>query len=150
MYQGDYVAAFPDIIIELDPDYVGAGSLAGQALFEDHDNAMRTGEHREAGIFLAAGPAILARAEPLADLRLVDTPATALYALDLAVPEQFDGRVLAEIFDERYLAAHPPRYEEAQPYPAAGDDAAVGGEDELSPEQQQELENRLRGLGYLE
>jgi predicted AlkP superfamily phosphohydrolase/phosphomutase len=149
-YQGESVTAFPDVIIELDPDYVGAGSLAGRALFEDHDNAMRTGEHREAGIFVAAGPDIVARAEPLPDLRLVDTPATALYALDLAVPKQFDGRVLAEIFEEAYLAAHPPHYEEAQPYSAADGDSSADAVDELSPEQQQELETRLRGLGYLE
>jgi predicted AlkP superfamily phosphohydrolase/phosphomutase len=144
IYQGDSVASFPDVILELDPDYVGAGSLAGRALFEDHDNAMRTGEHREAGIFLAAGPAIAARSGPLADLRLVDAPATVLYALGLAVPSQFDGRVLVEIFDETSLAARPVRYEDARPY-AAADEV-----DELSLEQQEELENRLRGLGYLE
>lgn len=148
IYQGDNVSAFPDIIIELDPDYVGAGSLAGRALFEDHDNAMRTGEHREAGIFLAAGPAIAPRDEPLAGLRLVDTPATSMYVLDLAVPKQFDGRVLEEIFVQAYLEARPPRYEDVQPYSAAEPTDQVV--DELSPEQQQELENRLRGLGYLE
>lgn len=128
----------------LDPDVIGARSLAGSSLLEPHPDPMRPGEHREDGIFLAAGPQIAQLAEPLPHLRLVDTPATILYALGLPVPTDFDGRPLLEIFTPAFRQQNPLRYEEASAPLVQGHDSA------FSDAESEGLEERLRGLGYLE
>lgn len=144
LFQGPYVQEFPDVILVLDPDVIGARSLAGSSLLEPHPDPMRPGEHREDGIFLAAGPQIAQLAEPLPHLRLVDTPATILYALGLPVPTDFDGRSLLEIFTPAFRQQNPLRYEEASAPLVQGHDSA------FSDAESEGLEERLRGLGYLE
>lgn len=75
-----------------------------------------------------------------------DVTATILYALDVAIPAGLDGRVLTELFDPAYLAAHPVRIDQATPMPTA---PAAGGA-LLSDHEEAELAERLRSLGYLE
>lgn len=143
LFHGRYVSDFPDVILVLKPEYVGAGSLAGTSLFEGHPHPIRPGEHREDGIFIAAGANIAANGEQT-ELQLLDVPATVLYALDVPVPEQFDGRVLSHIFSRVYQQSVPVRHQ-TLPTPAASEPAAA-----LSAAEADEVEKRLRGLGYLE
>ena len=146
LYDGPYVHDFPDVILVLEPEYIGAGSLAGSSLFEPHPDPMRPGEHREDGIFIASGPRVVPRPGALPNLKLWDVTATILYALDVAIPAGLDGRVLTELFDPAYLAAHPVRIDQAAPMPTA---PAAGGA-LLSDHEEAELAERLRSLGYLE
>jgi predicted AlkP superfamily phosphohydrolase/phosphomutase len=145
LYQGPYVSQFPDIIIVLDPDYVGMRSLAGTQLVEPHQ-PFRPGDHRPDGIFAIAGPHI--QPQPQADLpnlHLADLSATLLYLQGVAVPDSFTGRVLQEVFDPAYWQAHPPTYTTSE-MPTATANSSHG----YSLDEQAELEKRLRGLGYLD
>ena len=145
LYQGPHVESFPDVILVLDPDYICSASLAGSSLIEFHA-PMRSGEHRQDGIFIAAGPSIAQRGE-LSNLRLLDVPPTILYSMDLPVPSFFDGQVLKEAFDPAYLSAHPVQSQEWPSIPRAAEQAEQAG---FSEAEQAEIEGRLRGLGYLD
>ena len=143
LYQGPYVDDFPDVILVLNPDYIGASSLAGSSLVEQH-YPTRSGEHRQDGIFIVAGPSVLPQGE-LANLNLLDVPPTILYAMGLPIPATFDGRVLEEIFVPAYLAAYPIQIQDLL-LPSKKEDTGIG----YSKVEQEQLRERLRGLGYIE
>jgi predicted AlkP superfamily phosphohydrolase/phosphomutase len=143
LYTGTYVEEFPDVILVLDPDYIGAGSLAGTALIEPHSTPMRPGEHRQEGIFIAVGPDIERRPN-LEGLNLIDVPATVLYAMGLPVPVHFDSQVMTDIFSPACLCQNPiqtKRYEIPEVAPSL---QVYSGKDQVR------LEARLRSLGYLD
>ncbi len=70
-----------------------------------------------------------------------DVAPTMLYLLGEPVPTALEGRVLEEAIDGSLLDARPPEYRDATdvPAPTAGGVPPAG-----------DLEERLRGLGYLE
>jgi predicted AlkP superfamily phosphohydrolase/phosphomutase len=145
LFHGPHVPEFPDIILILDPDYVGGKSVAGKQLVEP-EVPFRSGEHRADGIFAAFGPHIRPTAD-LPGLQLTDVTATAYYLLGVPVPDDLDGRVLAEIIDPARWAQAPPQYATVPLSAAttAGDAAAS-----YSDDQEAAVEERLRSLGYLE
>jgi len=146
LYDGPYVEEFPDVILVLDPDYIGAASLAGTSLVEPHPHPMRPGEHRRDGIFIAAGAPILPQGE-LSGLHLRDVPPTILFSLGLPNLSSFDGRVLLEIFKPECLETHPLLVEESpRDTRPAGHPQGEG----YSADEERSIMDRLRGLGYLE
>jgi hypothetical protein len=73
----------------------------------------------------------------------MDIPATLLYLHAVPIPEDYDGRVLAETLDPDVMAQRPIRYR-------AGDgDARVQPETALGAEESDQVLRHLRGLGYL-
>jgi len=95
------------------------------------------GTHRLMGILVAAGPSFQAASSP-SGARLVDLAPTILHGFGLPVPDDMDGRVLAELFREQQPVATmlvgQPGQQEAEP---------------LSADETASLEERLRALGYL-
>ena len=100
-----------------------------------------SGCHRANGIFLAHGPHIRAGGR-IEGANIVDLAPTILYTFGLPVPRDMDGRVLTRLFAGDYLAHLPVEFETAG-VTSSGESYA------LSLEETQELEERLRGLGYL-
>ena len=72
---------------------------------EDPLRVDRTGTHHKEGILIASGPAIAPNRRTRA--RLIDVAPTVLAAMGLSSSEQFEGRVLEELFAEAFLAEHP-------------------------------------------
>jgi hypothetical protein len=146
-------------LYELEPTYEPTSEVSPEGIFRDVTDEGE-GMHRPDGIFLAWGPDIVAgclTTQPV----LADLAPTILYALSLPVPAGLDGRVLSEIFDPAYMAAHPVSVDQA-----AGADE-VGGPVALPPatsgrladedlrqaiysaEDERLIRERLMGLGYL-
>lgn len=142
LFSGPYVTEFPDVILILNPDYIGALSLVGSQLVESHV-PFRSGEHRPDGIFLAVGSNIQSQSD-LPSLQLADVPATVLYLLDVPVPTLYDGRILREIIDPTYWQTHPPQSQELPPIQPTIQETPYSLDDES------DLDQRLRSLGYLE
>ena len=149
LYYGPCVDEFPDVILVLNPDYVVASSLAGSSLVEPHPHHHRPGEHRQDGIFIAAGPSILPQSE-LPNLNLLDVPPTILYAMGLPVPSSFDGRVLEETFDPICLSTHPILIQDLGGSPSLSDSSESLAESGYSEEEEASIEERLRELGYID
>lgn len=143
VFDGSYVADFPDIIMILKPEYVGGGSLAASQLIEQHI-PFRSGEHRPDGIFAAIGPHVQSIADVPA-LNLVDISATVLYLLNVPIPDDFDGRILYEILNPGYLENNPPRFQQVQ----AKEDE-ITSDTLYSQDEEAEIVERLRSLGYME
>ena len=99
----------------------------------------REGTHREDGVFLAYGAGIAQGKRVSADI--ADSTPTILAMLGLRIPDDMEGKVIAEAFD-------PPVHTETEPARRVSrevSDAAV-----YSEEDAETLTERLRDLGYLE
>ena len=101
------------------------------------------GTHRLDGIFVVSGPDLKRGAE-IKDARLIDFAPTLLHLFGLAVPEDMDGRVLADAFRPEFLATHPVKWGAASGISES--DRTSGYTDEESAK----VEERLQALGYLE
>ena len=106
-----------------------------------------TGDHRPQGIIIANGLSIRPGVEPV-EASLLDVAQTVLHLLGIDVPEDVDGRVLAELLDQDSIVASP------QPVLAtafAGLNNDLGDADDFHYPQQEEAEvkQRLADLGYL-
>jgi predicted AlkP superfamily phosphohydrolase/phosphomutase len=106
------------------------------------------GHHREAGVFIAAGPGVRVGAE-VGALSIVDVAPLILHRLGLPVPDDVDGRVPVEVLEPGELAARPPRSVPAAE-PAVAVAAVAAADLELDEEEQASVMHRLKALGYVE
>lgn len=145
LYQGPAVSGAPDVVTLCGPGYqvlvpheiplYGQGAPTG--LFASHK---WSGRHEQYGVFALAGPGIAAGLE-LTDAAMPDVTPTLLYALDEAVPESMDGRVLAGAFTAETLAGRPPKATTATAATAGA--AGTGGEAAA------QIADELSDLGYM-
>ncbi len=104
------------------------------------------GTHYPTGVFMAAGPG-LARGVTLPAMDLVDIAPALLHSLDLTVPSDLEGRVVAGLFDPDYLAAHPVR----QGGPTVRPDSyALMEQHTLAADEEAQIIKQLQALGYME
>ena len=101
------------------------------------------GTHRLYGIVIAGGPALRSGAE-IANARLIDIAPTLLHLLDVPVPEDMDGKVLADAYQLDFLASRPIRSG------AASGTSATDRPGGYTNEEAAKVEERLQALGYLE
>ncbi len=149
LYAGPELAKIPDLIVEFrDYAWLGKGNLTGRTptIWDTiapraHPGATYAGSHRPDGIFVLAGPAARAGVELSAGI--ADVAPTALYLLGEPIPEELEGRLLAEAIEPALLDGRPPEYAE----PA---EVEVGAPRPYDAEGAAEVEERLRSLGYLE
>lgn len=102
---------------------------------------LNNGGHRLHGIFVMAGPGVQA-GQQFTEGVLWDLAPTILHYAGLPVPDDMDGRVLTEVFTPQWLAEHP-----VQTMAGAGETAR--GVD-YGAEEQALIDERLRGLGYVQ
>jgi predicted AlkP superfamily phosphohydrolase/phosphomutase len=160
IYRGEQVERAPDLLIDWNLDrgysYLSGRSLedhSGQSLrrlapheFHSHEMATRGGSHRPNGILMAMGGPFGRGGVEGASLG--DLTPTILFCQGLGIPQEIEGRVLAELFSSEFLSAHAPqRIAAAQMRPAA--DAVEAPADNYTDEEREIIERRLRDLGYL-
>ncbi len=105
------------------------------------ERELYSGTHTMEGVFALCGPGIR-RGARVEGASVMDVMPTLLHALGLPVPTSVDGRVLLDVFADPL--AHPVR---------TSDDSAtatVTAKAALSAQDEQEVVERLRGLGYLD
>ena len=142
IYQGDHMTEGPDIVfLPKDMRYNGFGLYQFSSRSWLEPSFDRSGGHRMDGILMATGPGI-SRNTQLEDAALIDIAPTVLAAMDVPIPDDMDGKVLTDVFEEGYFTQHPIRY-------TKGSEQGIQEKVELSPEQEEEIKERLRGLGYL-
>lgn len=143
LYEGPFLDLLPDVVFDLGngPYLASDAPVAGQVV-EPLPGGFVQGRHRPLGIFVAAGPHIRQGVQ-LDGASIVDVAPTVLYGMGLPVPEDMDGRPLLEIFTCEYRAANPVRT--APPVASDGVESRPG----YDAEEAEEMERRLRGLGYV-
>ncbi|MBN1483085.1 MAG: alkaline phosphatase family protein [Chloroflexia bacterium] len=141
VYQGPYVETFPDVILTLDPEVGCSPSLRGKAIIEAIETPRRPGDHRREGVWMLRGGPI--RPGEVKEARHIeDVMPTILYFLDQELPDDLDGQIITTPVEQSYLAENTVRY---RPATATERQGAFGQDSE----EQELVEDRLRGLGYL-
>jgi predicted AlkP superfamily phosphohydrolase/phosphomutase len=137
---GPYLERGPDLHIMMDgyrtiafPLFAADGKIISQQIRGD------SGSHRRSGVLIAAGP-VFQCGQTVHGARIIDLAPTLLHALGLPVPEDMDGQVLQAALAPAYQA-RPVAHQSAAPQAAAPTD--------FTPDEQAEVEDRLRALGYL-
>lgn len=142
IYQGPYAELAPDLIFELARGYRVSDLKVDRDLLHPL-TPVPLGFHEREGVYGLSGPGIGSDADvPVPSIQ--DLMPTLLYALGVPVPRDLDGRVMLEIFAPDWRAAHPCRYED----PAREKPAATASP--YSHDEARAIEERLRGLGYVE
>jgi predicted AlkP superfamily phosphohydrolase/phosphomutase len=149
LFAGACLELLPDLIVEFeDYAWLGKGALTyrtdeiwDEIAIADGSPESYVGSHRHDGVFALRGPA--ARAARL-DARIEDVAPTILYLLGEPIPPELEGRVLLEGIDEALLDERLPEYSEEEAT------VAVGGRRVYAADAGDEVEARLRGLGYVE
>ncbi len=112
LYSGEKSDLLPDIIFTInDWRCVVIEDRFDRPLFEEKPFSTRhTGTHRLNGIFLAYGPGIK-KGYKITDAKIYDIAPTVLHIFGLPIPNDMDGRVLMEIFEEdSEFAKRKPKY----------------------------------------
>jgi predicted AlkP superfamily phosphohydrolase/phosphomutase len=103
----------------------------------------RSGQHRSNGILMAAGHGI-DRGADLQGASIMDLLPTILYALDLPVPDDVDGRALVDIFAPEFVQGKELVFAESTETLLRSEMPEL-----YSAADEEDVERRLRGLGYL-
>ncbi|WP_049925539.1 alkaline phosphatase family protein [Halopiger goleimassiliensis] len=130
--------ASPDLVVNGIDGYESRTTITDEVL---GDTGTYAASHRSTGIMLCRGPSI----EPGATLRgarVVDVAPTLLHGIGRPVPTNADGRVLFDAFD--------PESRPARTKVARTDVTRTDREDGDVDEDFTDVEDRLKGLGYME
>jgi predicted AlkP superfamily phosphohydrolase/phosphomutase len=148
-YHGPYANGSPDIIVSMKPDYLCDHRLGHYSSIVTGVQLPDGGSHHPEGIFVANGPDVKASSEPLSGVKIEDVAPTVLYLMGLPIPSDMDGRVLTEIVAPGCLECRPINAgEPLGRWPS--EEAAVFGDEIVSGEDEEEIRERLRGLGYVD
>jgi predicted AlkP superfamily phosphohydrolase/phosphomutase len=145
----------PDLVLE-----AAEGYKPSLGLYDTRFSAegVHDADHHPEGIFFAYGPDVAPGSRP-ADAAVVDVAPTVLHGLGETIPHDTDGRVLSEVFaDGSPTAERPIATREYAAEARTGDPADGSGsgpdrgeaDEAVAEEDFEDVENRLRGLGYLE
>ena len=129
----------PDLVVRGAGEYQTVQSITDSVFA---DSGAKIASHRSEGIFLARGPVIEAEGK-VENANAIDVAPTLLHALGEPIPANADGRVLTELFAPDSEPAGRPI--ETRVY--ANERSAPSETDESDFE---DVEDRLRGLGYME
>jgi predicted AlkP superfamily phosphohydrolase/phosphomutase len=151
VYRGPYVEEAPDLLIKWDLEVIrdnlcysgGERSIIVRPDKDASHGNRWNGSHRPEGVFIAHGPHIK-QGVAVADASIYDITPTVLYLQNRPVPLDTDGKVLTGIFTEERLSAYPVQWYE----PERSDAKSAGTQ--LNREEERQIEERLRGLGYIE
>jgi len=156
IYWGEYVKDSPDIVIMWKDDkYVSRPSYTSKSneylriigleeLRKLEFNLQANAQHRRDGIFLMKGRAVKKGVE-LKNLSIMDLTPTILYLLGQFVPNDMDGRVIGEAFNEDFFSNNPVKFTNV----STGEKTDSSEGEIYSDEDNTVIEERLKGLGYL-
>lgn len=137
-FSGPFLEDAPDVLIDGPRrSRLRMSLMPGHGLFVD---AVHAG-HDEVGIFYAVGPGVR-RGATVEGARLLDVTPTLLYQSGLPLTEDMDGRVLEEIFTDEFRSD--------RRIDRFGTSVLTDHSEEVFSEgEREELEGRLRDLGYI-
>lgn len=147
LYHGDYVKYAPDLIVICN---AGCQVIAPNELLyfnKDYSDALFlshrwSARHEKHGIFVLHGPAVKKNIE-IKGSRVTDIAPTVLYLMNEAIPEYMDGNVLDDAIEKEYITENPVRHES---YVVQQESTGM----KLSEEEEKDIAEKLKGLGYIE
>jgi len=156
IYSGAYSDLTPDLLIEWKnynyiqrPSFLAKGGgfievLEGKELELAERMSRPSGIHRPEGIVLCAGKGVK-KGKRIQDAKLMDLHPTILYAMDLPIPEEVEGKVIEELFEPSFLSENPINIRYSGK--VASDSPAKKA---FTDEESDIIKERLSGLGYID
>src|SRR6185369_2446973 len=149
IWHGPRIEEAPDLILLPEDDgdiFYGLSDFGSSRIWDETYRS--SGMHRDNGLLVAAGPNVrrpdaASVPAPFPGASIIDLAPTILYLLDQEIPDDMDGQVLTSILDPELVRTRPIRRG------AGGSDAGRGPLQEYSAEEEAEVMQRLRDLGYL-
>jgi predicted AlkP superfamily phosphohydrolase/phosphomutase len=142
IYEGPYLDQAPDLILRPRDDrniFFGLADFGSNATV---DTVYRySGMHRDFGLLMMSGKGVRPGAS-VEGAGIEDMAPTILYAMGCPVPTDMDGKVLSEVFTEEFRSQVPL----LQSDEGSSRDTEESAYTEKAEE---EIKERLRGLGYL-
>lgn len=138
VYSGEYLDYAPDIVFSLRGYSMVVGEDAEPPLVGPWSQP-RAGFHRREGIIVMKGPMIRTGIE-IKESRIEDVAPSILACWGLASDEGMDGEIITDAIDPSFLESHPPSKDKFED---------SGGEIEPCGEDAEDMEDLLKGLGYL-
>ncbi len=150
LFDGPELEKIPDLLVEFrDYEWLGKGNLKSRSTslwdtieLEPGSRHEYVGSHRHEGIFALSGPS--ATHAGRSQIGIADVAPTVLYLLGEPLPADLEGRLVAEAIDPALLDRRPPEYDDSAPLEL--ESASEG----YQAEEEAEVAERLRGLGYIE
>lgn len=147
IYWGPYVNKAPDICIRWRTDFVinglvKDGARVSRGVFSAL-TAPNNGGHRLNGTLTIKGQNIK-KGTQIEGAQIVDLAPTILYLLGESIPRDMDGRLLKGVFEPRFLASNPMTFEDIEP-----EERMDYGLEAYTEKEKREIEERLKGMGYL-
>lgn len=155
IYHGSEISKAPDLVIEWNNYTTQTSSLSTREeaarflskLTPDQTSraamSQTSGEHMPNGILVAYGHGIKKK-NRVEGANIIDMAPTILYTLGEKIPQDMDGKILKHIFTDDFLMANEAKFsstEEQKSYRPR--------ETDIAPEDEEELKERLKALGYL-
>ena len=106
-----------------------------------YSSLQKSGTHHIKGILIARGSPF--KNISFQGAKIIDLAPTILYLLGEEVPEDMDGRVVAEIMKDDFLSSHPIRFGS----PDLERKIKPSG---YSEQEEKYIKDKLRGLGYID
>lgn len=140
IYSNKNLPMAPDLVVVPREGYQ-ISNFVGKNVLVDSWEGGWVGTHEQNGIFIAYGPDIRKDAK-VEGARIIDLAPTILHLMRLPVPDDMDGKVLRQVFEEDSdPARREVKYEDYQ---------VTSGEIERKfVQREEEIKERLRKLGYL-
>lgn len=140
VYNGPYINDAPDIFVEIKGvRCLMQKEIHHQKLFYNSNKS--SGTHRMDGILILKGSGIKS-GHSVEGTKIIDMAPTILYALGLPIPEDMDGKVILDAFEDEYLKKNPVKF--CQPT-----EVEVGREEGvMNKEESDKVRESLRALGY--
>jgi len=142
VYEGPYLERAPDLILRPRDEKNIFFGLADFGSNTTVDTVYRySGMHRDYGLLVLSGKGVR-KGFSVEGAGIQDLAPTILYAMGCPVPQDMDGRVLTEVFTEDFRAQVPL---------VSGEEGSSREVEEsaYTKEAEEEIKERLRGLGYL-
>ena len=136
VYRGEHLDIAPDIVFG-DSDWAYSSGI--RTLEKDPFAICERGIHSQYGIFLASGRNIKNMKLEKGKMSVIDVSPLILYLLGEKIPNNFDGKVLEDIFEDDYLKKNKVEY----------CDYTLPQREEKEIESE-EIAKRLKSLGYMQ
>jgi len=142
LYSGALLEKAPDLVLQSrNWEYMAFGHADFGASHIVEPIFGMSGHHRPDGVVFLAGEGIKEGVK-LEGASIMDLAPTILYSMGIHVPSDMDGRVLSEAFTAEFLSRVEVEYSDEST------DREVG-RDDYSEDDEEEIRERLRGLGYV-
>jgi predicted AlkP superfamily phosphohydrolase/phosphomutase len=145
IFSGAYMKDGPDLYMEFNDGF--GVHMKKDARFSGTygitDAKAWTGDHDENGIFIASGPQFK-KGSTIENASVMDITPTILYIMGVPISNDIDGKILMDAIDEDFAEKNLPSYIDSN------DDETGNDSDIYTEEDNDQIAQRLKDLGYLE